>query len=387
MAGRGTGSAQKHGETIAHAEELVNMISRSPVYHSTSSVGHVHTLGVSHDFVVHGYGVARQLHPGSRICSGNFTIAGCTFRLEVFPTGVASPTTTPAAAATATPASAPTASEGKAPVDGNTSNQGSCVAIFLTASGGTACGQLLHDISIVDPAAGSAAIHRSGSITLHSRPPHQRTVVVAHPEFVATSALEPALVRDDAFTVRATLGLVCGATDGDSAIPPPPQRAACCHAAPRQAPAELPLPVELAQPGQLSPRAAPAAHSVPQQCLRAGEGCSEPRWVAGCAGGAPMWPAGAACCAMGASGYGAGPMMGIPRGHAVGGLPQWPVLMLPGVPHGHAAHTGGLPVSACVRPHDAGAVAWVPVRLGGPPAAAAAARAGVAVHEAAGGRA
>lgn len=33
------------------------------MYHSTSSVGHVHTLGTSHEFVVHGYVVSLTALP------------------------------------------------------------------------------------------------------------------------------------------------------------------------------------------------------------------------------------------------------------------------------------------------------------------------------------
>lgn len=225
-----------------------------------------------------------------------------------------------------------------------------------------------------EQAGGANAISKSGSTSLALRSPYHRTIVVAHPQFVATSALHPDLVRDDAFTVRASVGLVCGATDaaadaaaGTSTSAPAPlpnvcataaqpwPLDACCAEAALQNVRDAPHMVEVAQPG------APCGTSTP--CGTAAP-CGASPWVHGSHGPAPQGfrgcrggvaQVGYSACTHVMQGGGhalCGAVGCMPGMHMASGTGQWPVVMVPVVRER---------VGACGSAGP-GSVAWLPMR-------------------------
>lgn len=221
-------------------------------------------------------------------------------------------------------------------------------------------------------------------MALQAQPPHRRTVVVAHPEFVATSALHPALVRDDAFTVRASLGLVCGATDdggGATAALPLADRdvragVPCCHAVAPRVPADPPHGVKLAQPGE--PDGSAPEWQLPWPPCSGAASCAG--WLQGAGGCAAVMPGGACAVPRGthsgcnaARSYGGGFAMGAHWGCWPETAGRWPVTLMPAARFGGPVCAGGPgPMGACMAQGSVGVppgtVAWVPVQARWPPA-------------------
>ncbi|KAF8056363.1 BPM3 [Scenedesmus sp. PABB004] len=210
-----------------------------PGLQASSSFRELTTVGAAHCYTISGFALCRSLGPGTRVCSDAFDAGGQSFRLEVWPAGVAA-------------------------------DSAGHVSVFLTACGpdgaaaATAPCHVLHEIAILDQSG------RGRHLTRASKPgaspgggpraawPGGAGVVAGYPAFVRAALLEQHAGRylaGDCLVVRATVEVVRS-----------------WSAAPH----------ELAQPGALgrAPGQLPAPCGGGRGAAHSGWGSPEPSWPA-----------------------------------------------------------------------------------------------------------